>query len=219
MVSLDAVSENDIDKLIISDDLPDEPAFKAYIEAKVYDKEGHIIQYHKQPMKSLTQYFLVLMSIPLIGTYSGGSSTSPTGLLSNVFGLSSITNALYTASIVWTWSIQLGSGTQAFSPTLTGLAAPILNGSEAGQLAYGTTAVSYIGSSIIVLGTAGNNTSSAIDVTEIGLVCTVYEQYTTSKGYTTSSYNFLLSYDTFSSAISIPAGGVAAFQVTISFTG
>jgi len=219
MVSLDAVSENDIDKLIISDDLPDEPAFKAYIEAKVYDKEGHIIQYHKQPMKSLTQYFLVLMSIPLIGTYSGGSSTSPTGLLSNVFGLSSITNALYTASIVWTWSIQLGSGTQAFSPTLTGLAAPILNGSEAGQLAYGTTAVSYTGSSIIVFGTVGNNTSSAIDVTEIGLVCTVYEQYTTSSGYTTSSHNFLLSYDTFSSAISIPAGGVAAFQITISFTG
>jgi len=219
MVAPDAVSEEDIDKLIIPDDLPDEPTFKAYIEAKVYDKEGHIIDYRRQPMRSLTQYFLALMSIPLIGTYSGGSSTSLTGLLANVLGLSSVSSTVYNANIVWTWSIQLGSGTQTFSPTLTGLAAPILNGSETGQLAYGTTSVSYTGSSVFVLGTVGNNTSSAIDVTEIGIMCTVYIQYHPSSGYTTSSYNFLLSYDTFSSAISIPAGGAAAFQITISFTG
>jgi len=219
MVAPDAVSENDIDKLIIPDDLPDEPAFKAYIEAKVYDKEGHIIDYHRQPMKSLTQYFLALMSIPLIGTYSGGSSSSPSGLLANVMGLSTETEPTASANIVWTWSIQLGSGTQAFSPTLTGLAAPILNGSGTGQLIYGTTAVSYTGSSIIVLEAINNNTSSAIDVTEIGLTCTVYIQYYYNYTYTTNSYNFLLSYDTFSTAISIPAGGFAAFQIVISFTG
>jgi len=91
MVTPDAVSEEDIDKLIIPDDLPDEqPMFKAYIEAKVYDKEGHIIDYRRQPMRSLTQYFLALMSIPLIGTYSGGSSNQATGLLANVLGLPSL---------------------------------------------------------------------------------------------------------------------------------
>jgi len=219
MVAPDTVSEEDIDKLIIPDDLPDEPSFEAYIEAKVYDKEGHLIDYRRQPMRSLTQYFLVLMSIPLIGTFSGGSSSSLTGLLANVFGLSSQVSTIYNANIVWTWSIQLGSGTQAFSPTLTGLDAPILNGSQAGQLAYGTTAVSYTGSSVIVLETVSNNTSSAIDVTEMGLACTVYVQYYPSSNYANESYNFLLSYDTFSSAISIPAGGAAAFQITISFTG
>ena len=219
MVAPDAVSEEDIDKLIIPDDLPDEPTFKAYIEAKVYDKEGHIIQYHKQPMRSLTQYFLALMSIPLIGAYSGGSSNSPTGLLANVLGLSAVSNTSWSADIVWTWSIQVGSGTQAFSPTLTGLAAPILNGSNTGQLEYSAVAVSNAGSSVIVLGAVSNNTSSAINVTEIGLTCTVYLQYWPSSGYTTSSYNFLLSYDTFSTAISIPASGMATFQIVISFTG
>jgi len=170
-------------------------------------------------MRSLTQYFLALMSIPLIGTYSGGSSNSPTGLLANVLGLSAVSNTAWSADIVWTWSIQVGSGTQAFSPTLTGLAAPILNGSQAGQLVYSTTAVSNTGSSVFVLGAVSNNTSSAISVTEIGLTCTVYIQYWPSSGYTTSSYNFLLSYDTFSTAISIPASGMATFQIVISFTG
>jgi len=219
MVAPDAVSEEDIDKLIIHDDLPDEPTFKAYIEAKVYDKDGHIIDYRRQPMRSLTQYFLALMSIPLIGTYSGGSSTRATGLIANVLGLPSQQSSGYNANITWSWSIQLGSGTQAFSPTLTGLAAPILNGSQAGQLAYSTTAVSNTGSSVFVLGAVSNNTSSAISVTEIGLTCTVYIQYWPSSGYTTSSYNFLLSYDTFSTAISIPASGMATFQIVISFTG
>ena len=219
MVAPDAVSEEDIDKLIIPDDLPDEPTFKAYIEAKVYDKEGHIIDYRRQPMRSLTQYFLALMSIPLIGTYSGASSTSLTGLLTNVLGLSSQQVSSSSANISWVWSIQVGSGTQTFSPTLTGLAAPILNGSEAGQLVYSTTAVSNTGSSVFVLGAVSNNTSSAIDVTEIGLTCTIYIQYENSSGYATSSYNFLLSYDTFSTAISIPTGGMATFQIVISFTG
>ncbi len=85
MVTPDLVSEDDIAKLIIPNDLPDEqPAFKAYIEAKVYDKEGHLIQYHKQPMKSLTQYFLALMSIVVAGTYQGPSTNQATGILVNV---------------------------------------------------------------------------------------------------------------------------------------
>jgi hypothetical protein len=219
MVTSDLVNEEDIAKLIIPDDLPGEPTFKAYIEAKVYDKEGHLIQHHRQPMRSLTQYFLALISIPLIGTYSGGSATSATGLLTNVLGLPSQQSSGYSANILWTWSIQLGSGTQSFSPTLTSIAAPILNGSGAGQLVYGTIGISNTGSSILVLETVSNNTSDTINVTEIGLMCTIYIQYYSSSGYTTSSYNFLLSYDTFSTAISIPAYGSAAFEIVISFTG
>jgi hypothetical protein len=219
IVAPDAVSEDDIDKLIIPDDLPEEPSFKAYIEATVYDKEGRLIQHHKQPMRSLTQYFLALMSIPLIGTYSGGSGNSPTSLIVNVLGISGIPGQTNTANVAWTWSIQVGSGTQAFSPTLKGLAAPIANGTGAGQLVYSTTAVSYIGSSIIVFGSVSNSTSSTISVTEIGLTCTINITYMTVYGYGGDTYNCLLSYDTFSTAISIPAGGAAAFQITISFTG
>jgi hypothetical protein len=219
MVTPDLASEEDIAKLIIPNDLPDEQStFRAYVEAKVYDKEGHLIQHHRQPMRSLTQYFLALMSIPLLGTYSSASSTSPTGILTNVLGLSAVSNTIYSANIVWSWSIQLGSGTQSFSLTLNSLAAPISNGSQAGQLEYGTLAVSYTGSSIFLLEVVTNNTSGTINVTEIGLMCTIYLQYYTSSN-ATSSYNFLLSYDTFSTAISIPASGMASFQIVISFSG
>jgi hypothetical protein len=226
MVAPDLVGEEDIAKLIIPDDLPDEqPTFKAYIEAKVYDEEGRLIQYHRQPMRSLTQYFLALVAIPLIGTYQGPSSNQAIGILTNVLGLpsqvqSSISNNLGSANILWDWSLQLGSGTRAFSPTLTGLAAPIANGSGAGQLVYGTESISYTRSSIYISLQVTNTNSSAVTVTEIGIQGTIYLQYhTSSDSYAYSSYNFLLSYDTFSTAITVPAYGMAVFQITLSFTG
>ena len=217
MVTPDLVSEDDIAKLIIPDDLPDErPTFKAYIEAKVYDKEGHLIQYHRQPMRSLTQYFLALMAIPIIGTYQNVSTNSATGILTSILGLPSSVSSSYSANISWDWAIQLGSGTQNFSLTLTGLAAPILNGTGAGELAYGSLSVSYASSAIFISVQVTNATSSAISVTEIGLTGTIYIQYNNGS---INTYSFLLSYDTFSTAISVPALGMAVFQITLSFTG
>jgi len=218
MVTPDLISEEDIAKLIIPDDLPnDEPSFKAYIEAKVYDKDRHLIQYHRQPMRSLTQYFLALMAIPLIGTYQSSSTNSAPSILTNVLGLpSAISGNSNSANILWNWSIQLGSGTQNFSPTLNSLAAPIANGTGAGELSYGTLNVSYAGATIFVSVTVYNLTSSTITVTEIGLQGTVIIQYSSGNQ---SIYNFLLSYDTFSTAVSVPASGMAVFQITLSFTG
>jgi len=220
MVAPDAVSEEDIDKLIIPDGLPDEPTFNAYIEAKVYDKEGHIIYHRRQPMRSLTQYFLVFMSIPLIGTYADLSATTATALLTNVLGLPSQQSTAGSANIAWDWSIQLGSGTQAFSPTLSSLAAPIANGTGVGQLRYVGTSVGGASNMIFVATVVSNATDASINVTEIGLQGVIYVGYLTSSGtYGSSTYSFLLSYDTFSTAISIPAGGMATFQVVLSFTG
>jgi hypothetical protein len=217
MVTPDLVSDEDIAKLIIPDDLPDEqPTFKAYIEAKVYDKEGHLIQYHRQPMRSLTQYFLALMAIPIIGTYKGASVNQAPNILTSVLGLPSSMSGNFSANISWDWAIQLGSGAQAFSPTLTGLAAPILNGTGAGELSYGSVSISYVGSTIFVSVQVTNTTSSAISVTEIGLKGTIYIQYNDGN---ISTYSFLLSYDTFSTAVSVPALGIAVFQITLSFTG
>jgi hypothetical protein len=222
MVTPDLVSEEDIAKLIIPDDLPNEQlVFKAYIEAKVYDKEGHFIWYHRQPMRSLTQYFLALMSVLIIGTYVNASTAQAQGILTSVLGLPSTqsTSSGYSANITWNWSIQLGSGTQAFSLTLNSLAAPIANGTGAGQLSYGSLSVSYVGSTIYVSCEVTNTTSSAISVTEIGLMGTIYIQYYSGSNYAKTSYSFLLSYDTFSTAISIPAYGMAVFQITLSFSG
>ena len=226
MVTSDLVSEEDIAKLIIPDDLPDEqPTFKAYIEAKVYDKEGHLIQYHRQPMRSLTQYFLALMSILVVGTYQGPSTNQAPGILVNVLGLPSqqysyLTSNYNSANILWDWSIQLGSGSQTFSVSLTGLAAPIANGTGTGELYYGALSVSYTSSSIIAMITVTNYSASAISVTEIGLFANVYIQYqNSSNAYAYNTYSFLLSYDTFSTPISIPSNGLAAFQITLTFTG
>ena len=214
MVTPDLVSEEDIAKLIIPDDLPDEPTFKAYIEAKVYDKEGHLIRHHIQPMRSFTQYFLALISIPILGTWSGATSSSAQGILVNVLGLPSNSGAY--ASIAWNWSIQLGSGTQAFSLTLNSLAAPILNGTGAGELSYQGLSVTYAGTSIFVTLTVANYTSASVTVSEIGLQGTIYIYWYQSNS---SSYSFLLSYDTFSTPVTVPANGMAVFQITLSFTG
>jgi len=226
MVTPDLVNEEDIAKLIIPDDLPDEqPTFKAYIEAKVYDKEGHLIQYHRQPMRSLTQYFLALMSILVVGTYQGPSTNQAPGILVNVLGLPSqqysyLTASYNSANILWNWSIQLGSGTQTFSVSLTGLAAPIANGTGTGELYYGSLSVSYTSTSIITMITVTNYSTSAISVSEIGLFANVYIQYqNSSNAYAYNTYSFLLSYDTFSTPISVPSNGLAAFQITLTFTG
>jgi len=222
MVASDLVSEDDIDKLIIPDDLSDEPALKTYIEAKVYDKEGHLIQHHRQPMRSLTRYFLALMSIPLVGTYNGSSSSQAQSLLVNILGLPSQISAYqyHAANILWDWSLVLGSGTRSFSPTLTGLAAPISNGTGAGELYYGPLGISYTATSITATITVINYSASTITITEIGLEATIYLQYENSSGSNAyNTYNFLLSYDTFSTPISLPPNGIATFQITITFTG
>ena len=226
MVAPDAVSEEDIGKLIIPDDLSDEPSFKAYIEAKVYDKEGHIIDCRRQPMRSLTQYFLALMSIPIAGTYQGPSTYQAPGILANVLGLPSqqstysFSPTLNASNILWNWSIQLGSGTQAFSVSLTGLAAPIANGTGTGELSYSALGVSYTATSIFLTVTVTNYSASAVSVTEIGLIGTIYIQYqNSSNAYAYNTYSFLLSYDTFSTAISIPSNGLATFQIVLTFTG
>jgi len=231
MVTSDVVSENDIAKLIIPDSQSpsdNEPVFRAYIEAKVYDKEGHLIQYHRQPMRSLTQYFLALMSIPIQGTSQSSSANQAPGILTNVLGLPSKVTSMAqygapvwgAANITWSWSIQLGSGTQAFSLSLNSLALPIANGTGTGQLVYGSVTINYAGASIYVSVTVSNYTSDTINVTEIGLIGTInLIYYNSSDNPTINSYNFLLSYDTFSTAISIPPGSLAAFQITLSFSG
>jgi len=224
MVTPDLASEEDIAKLIIPEDLPNEqPTLTAYIEAKIYDKEGHVIQYRRQPMRSPTQWFLALMSIPLIGTFSSSSSKQATSILVNVLGLpsqQSTYQSYNSAAIIWNFSIQLGSGTQAFSPTLTSLAALIVNGSEAGQLSYGSVTATYSGTTIYIYQTVINYSSTTINVTEIGLIGTVYIQYQNSNNaYAYNTYTYLLTYDTFSPPITLPPGAIATFEVVLSFSG
>jgi hypothetical protein len=217
IVASDVDIRDDITNLIISDDIPDEPSFKAYIEAKVYDKEGHMVQHHRQPMRSLTQYFLALMSAILVGTFQSPSTANAQPLLTSILGLpSTISNSVGCAGINWDFTIQVGSGSQPFSVTLNSLAAPIANGSGNGQLLYTGWNVTYSEATYYYTITTYNVTSSTITVTEIGLVGTIG---VSCGGCSVSPPTFLLSYDTFSSPISIPSNGLATFEITISFSG
>jgi len=228
MVTPDLASEEDIAKLIIPDDLPDgQPTLTAYIEAKVYDGEGHVIQYRRQPMRSPTRWLLALMAIPILQTFQGPSTYKAVSFLVNVLGLPSqqptyspSTYCCNGANILWDFSIQLGSGNHAFSPTLNSLAAPIANGSGAGQLSYGSVSVTYSGTTIYTYQTVINYSSTTINVTEIGLMGTIYIQFqNTNNAYQNTTYTYLLTYDTFSPAITLPPGAIATFEVVLTFSG
>jgi hypothetical protein len=192
------------------------------IIAIVRDVNGKIIDKREQKMRSLTQYYLALMSIPILGAYSSPTSDTATSILVNVLGLpSSIsTSYVYTSLITFDTSIQLGSGTKSFSPTLNSLSAPIANGSGTGQLIYYSQSVLYTSNSISQILTVSNSSGNTITVSEIGLIGTIYIGYiNTSDVYTVNSYNYLFSYDIFSSPIQIPNGGSASFQIVINFSG
>jgi hypothetical protein len=191
------------------------------IIAIVRDAKGKIIDKREQKMKSLTQYYLALMSIPILGTYLYGSTNTATGILTNVLGLPS-NQSIYNDSAVINFdtSIQLGSGTQSFSLSLNSLNAPISNGSGTGQLVYYTRGIQYSGNFISQLLTVSNISGNTITVSEIGLLGTIYIVYfSASNTLTATPYNYLFSYDTFSSPISIPNGGSATFQIVITFSG
>jgi len=188
----------------------------------VRDVKGNIIDKREQKMKSLTQYYLALMSTAILGTYSSPSSITATSILTNVLGLPSQQSSYDgdTAQITFNISIQLGSGTQSFSPTLNGLSAPIANGSGTGQLIYYSQSVLYTSNSVSEILTVSNSSSNTITVSEIGLIGTIYLMYVgSSNNFVAQPYNFLFSYDTFSTPISIPTGGSASFQIIITFSG
>jgi len=187
------------------------------IIAIVRDANGNIIDKREQKMKSLTQYYLALMSIALIGTFQSANNNNATNFMTNILGLpSQPTISIDTAIIYFDFSIQVGSGTQSFSPTLNSLSAPIRNGSGTGQLFYNNIFILQTNNSISALDIVTNFSGNTITVSEIGLIGSItVNPY----GGTIVTNNILLSYDTFSSPISIPNGGSASFQIVITFSG
>ena len=187
------------------------------IIAIVRDAKGNIIDKREQKMKSLTQYYLAFMSIAIIGTYQLPINNTATNFMTNILGLPSQPSVgTQSATIYFDFSIQVGSGTQSFSPTLNSLSAPISNGTGTEQLYYYTQNISYTNNSILQLLTVSNNSGNTITVSEIGLIGTITAN---PYGGIIVTNNRLLSYDTFSSPISIPAGGSASFQIIITFSG
>ena len=115
--------------------------------------------------------------------------------------------------------IQVGSGQQSNPYTATALAAPIANGSGAGQLVYqpvtppssiainGNTAYFYITQ------TYNNISGGTVTITEVGIILEL-QIATYQNTASTNCGNILVWYDVLSSPISVPNAG----SVTIYYT-
>jgi len=194
------------------------------IIATVKDVNGNIIDKREQKMRSLTQYFLALVSIVILGTYSGSTGATATGILTNVFGFPSQTSSNCCGAIAFDMQIQLGSGTQPFSPTLNGLKAIINYGTGKGQLNYEDENIYYNNNSITITQSVLNQSGNTISVSEIGIqlfVKVINSQYTGVLTRTTTNIlkSYYSSYDTFSYPILIHNGDSAIFEIVINFSG
>jgi len=200
--------------------------FNVYLTAIVRDSTGRVVRVHRQRSHSPTANFMGLF-LPLNWYISTGQAFTITNATGGTCSYKP--NLNYSASCIsypnsnlneptYLVMIQVGSGQQSSPFNVYSLASPIANGSGTGQLVYGTPSVSTTttvsGSSayFVIEQTFSNQTSSTIDITEVGVI--TYVRLTSANGNVAVCGNLLVWYDVFGSAISVPAGG----SVTIAYT-
>ena len=203
------------------------PTFNAYLIAVVRDSEGKVIKVHRQRSHSPTANFIGLF-LPIsyfstnnvsftITNATGGTCTYKPGLGSSPQDIA-YPNTAYNHN-TYIVMIQVGSGQQSNPYTATALAAPIANGSGAGQLVYqpvtppsnitinGNTAYFYITQ------TYNNLSGGTVTITEVGIILEL-QVVTYTNTSSTNCGNMLVWYDVLSSPISVPNAG----SVTIYYT-
>jgi len=203
------------------------PTFSAYLTAIVRDSTGRVVRVHRQRSRSPTANFMGLFlpinwytitgqAFTLTNTSNSTCSFQP-GLNVSAYCIAyPNNNHNFNTYIVM---IQVGNGQQSNPFNAYSLASPIANGSGTGQLIYGVPAVSSTaivsGSSayFIIEQTLSNQTSSTIDITEVGIIVNVQTACADCNSGT-SCGNLLVWYDVLSTTISIPAGG----SITIAYT-
>jgi len=203
------------------------PTFNAYLTAIVRDSEGRVVKVHRQRSRSPTANFIGLM-LPLTYFNNTNSSFTLTNLGGNTYGYrpglgTGIQCISYpapgTGPSTRLAMIQVGSGQQSNPYSARSLAAPIANGSGAGQLVYGQPSIppniTVSGSEayFIISQSFYNNSGSTITITEVGIVLRIYFVATNNVSATNFG-NTLVWYDVLSSALSIPNGGTLAIYYT-----
>jgi hypothetical protein len=200
----------------------DIPTFSAYLTIIVRDSSGRVLKVHHQKSRSptanfiglflpLTYYSAVNSAFTLTNTAGGTCSYLPGfgGSPQDISYPNSNGAANHPTYLV---TIQVGSGQQSNPSAATSLAAPIANGSGAGQLIYGTPTLP---SSVIVSGSEAfyyiseiinNQSGGTINITEVGIITNV-QLMTYYNTASTSCGQLLVWYDVLSTPISIPNGG------------
>jgi hypothetical protein len=205
------------------------PTFNVYLIAIVRDSEGKIIRVHKQRSHSPTANFMGLF-LPLsyytknnvsftITNVTGGTCTYSPSLSNTSYDIPyPSTDKNYP---IYVAMIQVGSGSQSNPYNAHSLAAPIANGSGAGQLVYQPVVPP---SNIIVKGntayftisqTFNNISGSTVTITEVGVILNLTLVIYNTTG-STSCGNLLVWYDVLSSPISVPNGGSVTIYYTFS---
>jgi len=205
------------------------PTFNAYLTAIVRDAKGRVVNVHRQRSHSPTANFIYLL-LPynynpqvissLILTNMSGSKCTYQPQLSDMAHNIIYPNANAGSNPpAYLAMIQAGSGQLSNPFSATSLAAPIANGSGAGQLVYGSVSAA---SNIAVSGgsayfqisqTYTNVTSDTITITEVGIVVQVYIG-TAMNVSVTNCGQILVWYDVLSSPISVPSGGSTTIYYT-----
>jgi hypothetical protein len=207
----------------------DIPTFNAYLIAVVRDDKGRIIKIHRQRSHSPTNYFIVAL-LPeqwYLETGTSASWTSTSGATNTIIGIPNGSHALisypntHTNYQTYLVGIMVGSGQQSNPASAHNLAAPIANGTGAGQLVYqaptlpsqitinGNSAYFYIGQTYI------NRSGGTVTITEAGIVVEVYlTEYTGSSSTAYNQGNILMWYDILSPSMPIPNGGTVTIYYT-----
>lgn len=180
-----------------------EPLITGRIVIEVHRRDGRV-ERHEQEMRSITAAGVVLLLWPVIPYCS---TTSCSGVTSIYVNSAAISSSVSTSLVSPTFSFQVGSGTKSFSPSITSLAAPISNGTGAGELVYSSVSATYGEYYLAVSFSVSNSSSTTVTVSEVGLF------------YTFAGTTDLITYDTLSTAITLSPGDYATFQITISYSG
>jgi hypothetical protein len=206
-----------------------EPTFNVYLTVIVRDEKGRVINIHRQRSHSPTYNFrtAILPEQWYQETGTSASWTNTSGTTNTIYGIPNGNDALisypntHTNYQTYLVGIMVGSGQQSNPASAYNLAAPIANGTGAGQLAYQAPTLP---STIIINGNSAyfyieqtyvNQSGGTITITEVGIVVEVYlTVYTGSSSATYNQGNILMWYDVLSSSISVPNGG----SVTIYYT-
>jgi len=188
--------------LALAKSSPLQKTMKSYYVIVVRDRDGRIIDRREGKLRSLTTGFLWIVA-NMLGLYN---------LSFTVPGYPTLVTAGCSYNYASSkYLIILGSGTQAFSPTLTSLSAPIPGASINVSYNYNVTSSGVV--QAIFYGVYGNNGSNAINVSEFGL------QLTATPCNTSSSGNYLLTYDTLSTPVTVPSGGSISIAIVVNLPG
>ena len=188
---------------------------------KVLDKDGHVIQVHRQKMHSINLYIgqniaEVLQGSsavsPYVSALSATNLVSPSAVYAYALGFSF--NGPFPQGVV------LGYGVSSVSASLSTLVSPYYSGSSTNQMIYGSPSISLSESStestISITQIIRNPTSSSETVSELALIAAVIltASMTSISPYVNSASPYTtFAYDPISPSITVPSLG--ALQVTV----